>query len=460
MYPETQVQTPGEEFGRKAVEEALAKAAAYCGHETQRIALESESRVAALGAELARLRDDEHILQARLQRALPTGDAKDRRRKALYYWIVTIALTVAGFFFSLLAFAPYRLGWKSYLYCAGIALVAPFCVEKFLETWSSPKLMKALATAACLSALTSLVLLSLIRGDVLAEQIHAVSPVVILAGESPQAPPPQTEFYDKTVCLLRLVMALLAFSMELGAGLALYEARRYSANAGEDYDRLLAELNSIRQHMVARLAELRSAQNAAPMFQNQFWRDFYHALSDGVSRTSLVKIFALALCLMLVFATQARAESLSLVITLDLSKSVAVGAPGQRQEFNKNVEATGEILAHIPASSHVMIIGITDQSFGEPVILLDARIPPDPGYFDERLTAARRALLQAWLTRTKALAPSFRHTDILGALLLASQVFQAQPKGRRVLVIFSDMRENAGNLNLGESNLKSAHLAP
>jgi hypothetical protein len=173
-----------------------------------------------------------------------------------------------------------------------------------------------------------------------------------------------------------------------------------------------------------------------------------------------VKIFALALCLMLVFATQARAESLSLVITLDLSKSVAVGAPGQRQEFNKNVEATGEILAHIPASSHVMIIGITDQSFGEPVILLDARIPPDPGYFDERLTAARRALLQAWLTRTKALAPSFRHTDILGALLLASQVFQAQPKGRRVLVIFSDMRENAGNLNLGESNLKSAHLAP
>ena len=136
-----------------------------------------------------------------------------------------------------------------------------------------------------------------------------------------------------------------------------------------------------------------------------------------------------------------------------------MGAPGQRQEFRKNVEATGEILAHIPASSHVMIIGITDQSFGEPVILLDARIPPDPGYFEERLATARRALLQAWLTRTKALAPSFRHTDIVGALLLASQIFQAEPKGRRVLVIFSDMRENAGNLNLGESNLKSAHLA-
>jgi len=58
MHQEAQVQTPGEEFGRKAIEEALAKAAAYCGHETERIALEAESRVAARGTELARLRDE------------------------------------------------------------------------------------------------------------------------------------------------------------------------------------------------------------------------------------------------------------------------------------------------------------------------------------------------------------------------------------------------------------------
>ena len=136
-----------------------------------------------------------------------------------------------------------------------------------------------------------------------------------------------------------------------------------------------------------------------------------------------------------------------------------MGAPGQRQEFRKNVEATGEILAHAPADSHVTIIGITDQSFAEPFLLLDARIPQDPGYFEERLTAARRALLQAWLTRTKALQPSFRHTDIVGALLLASQIFQARPKGRRVLIIFSDMRENAGNLYLEGRNPENARVS-
>jgi hypothetical protein len=85
--------------------------------------------------------------------------------------------------------------------------------------------------------------------------------------------------------------------------------------------------------------------------------------------------------------------------------------------------------------------------------------PGDPGYFEERLAASRRALLQAWLRRTKALEARFSHTDVLGALVLASQIFQAQPKGRKILVIFSDMRENAGNLNLDERNFQNARLS-
>ncbi len=130
----------------------------------------------------------------------------------------------------------------------------------------------------------------------------------------------------------------------------------------------------------------------------------------------------------------------------------------QRQEFEKNIEATAHILARVPADTHVIVISITAQSFGEPLTLLDARIPADAGYFQERLTAARQALLQAWAARAKSLTPSFMHTDILGSLLLASEIFQNSPKGREVLVIFSDMRENAGNLNL-EKSKGDVHLA-
>lgn len=265
MNPNDLSQNPGEELARNALADVLAKAQSYCTHETERIALQTRLRIAALQAELARLQAEEQRIQGRLHRALPAGDAKERRRKAMYYWIVTTALTVAGFFFSLLAFDPYRLGWKSYLYCAGIALIAPFCVEKFLETWSSPKLIKVLATVACVAALTSLVLLSLVRGDVLTQQFKAAAPAVILSGDAP-APPPQTDFYQKTVCLLQTVMALLALSMEIGAGLALYEARRHSVSAGEDGSHLAQELAAIQQCMVAKLEELRNAENAAAIF--------------------------------------------------------------------------------------------------------------------------------------------------------------------------------------------------
>jgi hypothetical protein len=458
MNPNDLSQNPGAELAHNALADALAKAQSYCTHETERIALQTRSRIAALHAELARLQEEEQRIQGRLHRALPAGDAKDRRRKATYYWVVTSALTVAGFFFSLLAFDPYRLGWKSYLYCAGIALIAPFCVEKFLETWSSPKLIKFLASVACIAAVTSLVLLSLVRGDLLTQQFKAAAPIVILSGDAP-APPPQTDFYQKTVCLLRAVMALLALSMEIGAGLALYEARRHSVSAGEDASRVGQELAAIQQRMVAKLEELRNAENAAAIFQNRFWRDFYRALSDGLSHSALVKVSMVLLFLALLIAPRARAAEKNLVIALDLTRSVAVGAPGQRQEFEKNVEAAAEVLARVPANAHATIIGITDQSFGEPLTLLDARIPEDEGYFQERITAVRRTLIQAWIARTRGLQPQFMHTDIFGALLLASQIFQSSLKGRNLLVVFSDMRENAGDVNF-EKPKGNVHLSP
>ena len=58
----------------------------------------------------------------------------------------------------------------------------------------------------------------------------------------------------------------------------------------------------------------------------------------------------------------------------------------------------------------------------------------------------------SWLDGKPALEspkPDFRATDILGALLLASQIF-AQDAGsnRRVLILFSDMRNGHPDLNM------------
>lgn len=76
-------------------------------------------------------------------------------------------------------------------------------------------------------------------------------------------------------------------------------------------------------------------------------------------------------------------------------------------------------------------------------------IPNDSGYFGERLSAAHTQLVQAWKDRSSGLEDQFRQTDILGALLVASQLFAQQPgASKKMLVIYSDMRNSAPHFDL------------
>ena len=59
----------------------------------------------------------------------------------------------------------------------------------------------------------------------------------------------QSTFYERTLGLLRLVMALLALAMEVGAGIALYEARRWSGT-GEDGNVLRERLFALQNEMI------------------------------------------------------------------------------------------------------------------------------------------------------------------------------------------------------------------
>ena len=138
-----------------------------------------------------------------------------------------------------------------------------------------------------------------------------------------------------------------------------------------------------------------------------------------------------------------------LVIAVDLTQSVAVVGPDGKAEFQKNIDAVTKQLAQVPSDSRVTVIGITDRSFTQPDILVSATIPADPGYFGERLKAARSQLVSAWKTRSAKLSPHYPQTDILGALLLTKQIFdQHGNAARRTLIIYSDMRQSTRELNL------------
>jgi hypothetical protein len=452
MQEEQSTQEIGRQLGFEGVENAVGQGERFSEYERQRIELTNRAPIIALQANVALLRERELVLKEKLRHAPPRGDLRARRRKALYYWAVTAALTVAGFFFSLLAFDPYRLGWKSILYCIGIAIVTPFCVEKFLDAWGQAKLVKALATIAFVAAISSLVLLAVIRGDVLSQQVKDTSQVIVSGDDQPVAAEPANTFYDSTFVLLRVVMALLALAMELAAGLALYDARRLGQESGEDPERLEAEIEEVRQQMISCLFELTSLENEPAEFLARFWRDFYRSMISHTARSALSKllVFAVGVGLLLLAPDSAlAADRLNLVVMVDLTKSVAVEGYDGKTESEKNLQAVARLLAQVPAGALVTVLGITDNSFAQPYILLSADVDGDAGYFGEKLASARQQLMRVWQKRTEHLQSGFPHTDILGALLLADQLFHDRASGwRDVLVIFSDMRQDTADLNL------------
>lgn len=452
MEHENQLGVTGQELGCEGVERLVDEFDNICAQERRRIELANEALIIALRMELVAWADEEERIGERLRLAPPPGDRRSRRVQAWIAGGVAFALTVAGFFFSLLAFDPFRLGWKSYLYCLGIAIVSPFCVDKCLKEWDCRGLIKALATVACVAAVASLVLLAVVRGDLVGQELKDAERVVVVTDSNTTAPQEEgDQFYKEALPLLELVMALLAVAMELGAGLALHDARKLASDSGEDAEQIARQLMGVRSQMAALASRIVDYANEGAGFEARFRRDFCRAMLTHAKRKTLGKILVFALSLALLGSASARADGqrLNFVVLIDLSASVASKGPDGKTDFEKNVAAVGDLLAQVPAGSRVTILGITANSFAEPDILLTAEVPLDAGYFGERLAAAHRQLLRAWQARTAQLSPSAKQTDILGALLVADQFFQAtEREARKVLVIYSDMRQATAAFNL------------
>lgn len=451
--PGLDAETSAHDLGVGAVDNVVTNAERVCAYESERIALTNESVIVGLQAQYQLLREEERHLEERLRSAPPAGDLRRLRLRAFYYWLLTALLIAAGFAFAVLSFAPFRLGWKSWLYCGGIAALTPFLVEKLLEGPRMERLIKALTAAAAVAALAGLMLLAVIRGNLLSEEFRENSaPAVVLDDASPQAPAPQNDFYQSTTTLLKVTLLLFAFAMELGAGLTLHGAWRTVPDDSEDWKKLRTDLVLVRQGMAQIARQATMLHNEPDIFAARFWREFYRGLLIKAARSAMTKLLLYIVAIALLPPSLARAEAgdrLNLVIALDLSRSIAAAGPDGKSVFQENIDGVGRILGQVPAGARIAIIGITDHRFTAPDILLRARVPDDPGYFGERLRAARGQLLAAWKARSARMDPHFPGTDIFGALALASQIFAAEADGgRKVLVMFSDMREDTPEVDL------------
>ena len=60
------------------------------------------------------------------------------------------------------------------------------------------------------------------------------------------------------------------------------------------------------------------------------------------------------------------------------------------------------------------------------------------------------SFVTAWQKRSQSLVENFKQTDLFGALVMSSQIFEPRDGRRNVLVIFSDMRHETPSLNLAK----------
>lgn len=457
MKPEDGIPPIGDELGQEAVADAEEHGEHYCRHERQRIELANRPQVLALRAQSAHLNELAGDLEDRIRKAPLPGDVKSRLRKIWWYRILLAVLSISAFLFLVIAFEPFRFGWKGWLYSFGIAILAPLLVDRTIEAWESraSKLWKTVVTAACLAALSAQMLLAVVRGNIMREQLSTPTPVVVVEDEAPAVPSHENNFYDKSLGHLQLVMLLFAGALELGAGVAWREARRWGVLEGEDRDQLWAKLGEVRQEMIACGYEATMLETGGAAFEEQFRRDFDRAFlkraQKGVLRKLPVVLLALAL---LAPKSASAAERLNLVIAVDLTSSVtaAKGLDG-KTEFDRNLAAVSRLLASVPAGSKVTVVGITDRSFSEPYVLLAAEIDPDEGYFKERIASARQQLVRSWHKRSATAVSRFQRTDLLGSLFVATQLFQARTGRKNVLVLLSDMRQDMPGLNLANQEV-------
>jgi hypothetical protein len=455
------VEDIGQELGQDGIDRLIEQVESVCVHERRKIELSNEPEIARLRVEFACWSDEEKRISEKLRLAPPPGDLRSRRIEAWFSAGFAILLIVAGFFFSLLALEPFRLGWQRYLLCLGVAVLCPYGIHRCLKEWDCRSLIRVSATVAAITALTSLILLGVIRGNLFIQQFEDADTQAVVFDDGAPAQPQTNTFYETTLPLLRAALALLALAMDLEAGLALHEAVTLGLDSGVDREKLSQRRIAIRGDLALLASQIVASSNEGERFEARFWSNFYRSMITRTASKAIGRFLSVVAISLVIGAASMNAQErrLNLVIAIDLSASAETKEPDGTTDFQKNVKAVGALLMTVPAGSRVTVIGITGNSFGEPDILLSANIGTDSGYFGERLTAAHRQLAEQWQDRVRHLSPDARQTDILGTVRLAEQLSNETPQDRKALVIYSDMRQATPELNLERNDNPTRDLA-
>jgi len=111
------------------------------------------------------------------------------------------------------------------------------------------------------------------------------------------------------------------------------------------------------------------------------------------------------------------------------------------------IACTKGLLENLDENDGVSIIGITENSFARPLILLQGTLPADDHPLQPRYLSARDNLLTAWQTRSAQIEFGGKVTDVFGAIAFASLQLERK-SGDKWLIVQSDLRNSTPVLDI------------
>jgi predicted PurR-regulated permease PerM len=95
-----------------------------------------------------------------------------------------LVLCVGGYVSALFSLEPFMADGKRYFLALAIAGVLPFAVHYVINQYRSERLVRRLAVSAFISACIAMGSLTLIRSQVLAEQMKQANAAIVIDGET------------------------------------------------------------------------------------------------------------------------------------------------------------------------------------------------------------------------------------------------------------------------------------
>lgn len=385
------------------------------------------------------------------------------QRNTVIGWLFLLfgtALLFASYYFLVITFEPFRLGeTKLHVLSAAFAILTAVLTELFFRAHRERNQIMFSASATGLFMLFGAVtLLAIVRanlfGVLVSGSAGASMPSVSGTGLDPMTD--VSAFYSQALRILRVVLPVLTFVLDLGAGLAIHEGLDRALSA--DFFRYRM-LRKVERKMLRLQTSVKTNEVLPDVFDTNYTAGGIQGENQLDERDRKVAMWIpVALGLAFVFAActyQAfgqdtpEAKHDSLIIVLDLTQSTNTPGFDGLSEFKKNRDAVESFIQKLASPGmKVMVIGITSQSWSRPSILLDGKVDSDPGYFGERLASARKNLTLTFRKSTTNLQPTEKQSDVLGAVLLAAQVAESTKAHHPLIIFLSDMRQCSDTIDL------------